>query len=146
LDRAANVNYWDRHSGSTALSATSYIGSLSVVRDHLKVVRALLNYQGVRANIQNNHACTALIKESFNCHSELVQALLNHDGVYVNVQEDDGDTGLICACYDGHVEVILPHVMDATSAYLAEFPWSTSSDACHPTKVGCQRRCFLGGR
>ena len=82
------MNYWDRHSGSTALSATSYIGSLSVVRDHLKVVRALLNYQGVRANIQNNHGSTALIKASFNGHSELVQALLNHDGVYVNIQDD----------------------------------------------------------
>ncbi len=59
LKRGASVNFRDSRSGSTALIAASFSGSI-------RVVRALLEQEGVDVNIKDNDGDTALIEASKN--------------------------------------------------------------------------------
>ena len=100
LNRGANVNYRDFHSGRTALNAASYIGSR-------RVVRLLLDQEGVDVNSQDGWGDTALIEASLRGKVEVVRDLLNHEGVNVNIRSNSGSTALIDACEKGNLEVVL---------------------------------------
>ncbi|KAI2492666.1 serine/threonine kinase [Fragilaria crotonensis] len=86
LRRGANVNAKGKY-GWTALIVASW-------NDHLEVVRALLDHDGVDVNIQGIKGWTALSGASYKGQLEVVRALLMHNGVDANIQNEDGETAL----------------------------------------------------
>ena len=73
LRRGANVNFRNMECGRTALIAA---GSNS----HNKVVRALLNHEGVDVNVKDNDGYTALITAS--CFATIIRAIHIHPWVF----------------------------------------------------------------
>ena len=63
-----------------------------------KMIRMLVEEQGVCVNAKNKHSSTALHWAVMGCHSECVSALLEK-GAEVNASDDDGFTALHIAAY-----------------------------------------------
>lgn len=75
----------------------------AVFKEHVNVIRKLLEYPNIDINCQTDCGYTALM-ESTNRNSEIIKMLLEHPDIDVNILDCDGCTALDHAIGEKHID------------------------------------------
>lgn len=88
-----------RFANYTDLMIASYLGLAATVK-------LLVEQDGVKLNLKNDHGRTALSCAAYRGHAEVVKVLLKQNDVDINLKDSDDRTALFQAAAYGHAEVV----------------------------------------